>query len=101
VSKQGWGPALTDYQLIDIDRARAWLTARGWVASPDPARWQSGRIVEWWVKPGRGSAILPLRGDDAHRCWGEALDDVCAMEGIAGRERWAVLDAWMGEVEGE
>jgi hypothetical protein len=97
---QGWRPALSDYDLIDIDRARAWLTARGWVASPDPTPWAPGCIFERWAKPGCGIVLLPMGGHDAPRRWGEALDDVCAAEGIVGRERWAVLDAWLGEVEG-
>ena len=102
-------PVLDDYDFVNIDCVRAWLAARGWsvdaaalAGQSDDATAQVGqRMTERWSRSGGAYALLPLRGFEVSCRWGMALDDVCSAEGIAGRERWAVLDAWMGVVGGE
>ena len=91
---QGWFPTAEDYQPMDMERAQVWLTERGWSEGIAERR----ENLQRFYSPLGGYILLPLDGcQDALRFWAEAFDCACRIEGIVGRERWSVLDAWSKE----
>jgi hypothetical protein len=95
----GWYPSSTELSRIDIDRARSWLISKGWALDENPVDpvAAASAVMEGWEKGLDSFILLPFaQCEDACRRWLEALDDVCDYEGITGRDRWGVVDAWCG-----